>query len=189
MLLHDDSQWAERARILRSTGASVSDLVRHQAKGTIVQEYLESGFNYRMTDMQAAIGLVQLRKLPQMLAARRRQAGYYDAALAEIDELDPPYVPPYAEHAYSSYCIRVRPGCRVDAHTLVLRMAERGVSCRHGIQPLHTEPYFRTTMAGLHLPATEAAARETLFLPIFPGLTEEQQRAVILALRDSLVRG
>jgi dTDP-4-amino-4,6-dideoxygalactose transaminase len=188
MLMLNDPEWAERARVLRSTGASVSDLVRHEAKGTILQEYHESGFNYRMTDMQAALGLVQLRKLPEMLAARRRQAGFYDAALAEIDELEPPYVPEYASHAYSSYCIRVRPPFRVDAHTIVLRMAEHGVSCRHGIQPLHTEPFFRETMAGLQLPATEAAARETLFLPIFPGLAEEQQMAVVHALKESLNR-
>lgn len=186
MLMINDPEAAERARRLRSTGASVSDLVRHQAKGTIVQEYHESGFNYRMTDIQAAIGLVQLRKLPEMLAARRRQAGFYDAALSDMDELESPYVPAYAEHAYSSYCIRVRPSCPVDAHTIVLRMAEHGVSCRHGIQPLHTEPYFRETMAGLELPATEAAARETLFLPIFPGLTEGQQLAVVDALRESV---
>jgi dTDP-4-amino-4,6-dideoxygalactose transaminase len=188
MLMLNDPEWAERARVLRSTGASVSDLVRHQAKGTILQEYHESGFNYRMTDIQAAIGLVQLRKLPEMLAQRRRQAGFYDAALSEIDEVDPPYVPDYAEHAYSSYCIRVRPSCPVDAHTIVLRMAERGVSCRHGIQPLHTEPFFRETMAGLHLEETEAAARETLFLPIFPGLTETQQLAVVHALKESVGR-
>lgn len=186
MLMLNDPEWAERARVLRSTGASVSDLVRHQAKGTILQEYHESGFNYRMTDMQAALGLVQLRKLPEMLAARRRQAGFYDAALLEIDEIEPPYVPPYAEHAYSSYCVRVRRSSPVDAHTVVLRMAERGVSCRHGIQPLHTEPFFRQTMAGLQLPATEAAARETLFLPIFPGLTEEQQGAIVEALKQSV---
>jgi dTDP-4-amino-4,6-dideoxygalactose transaminase len=188
MLLTNDPESAERARILRSTGASVSDLVRHQARGTLVQEYLEAGFNYRMTDMQAALGLVQLRKLPDMLSARHRQAGFYDAALAEIDELEAPHVPDYARHAYSSYCIRVRRGCPADAHTIVLRMAERGISCRHGIQPLHLEPYFRETMAGLHLPASEAAARETLFLPIFPGLTETQQSTVVRALKESVRR-
>lgn len=187
MLMLNDAAWAERARVLRSAGASVSDLVRHQAKGTIVQEYLEAGFNYRMTDIQAALGLVQLRKLPAMLAARRRQAGFYDAALAEIDELEPPYVPPYAEPAYSSYCIRVQPSCPVDAHTIVVRMAERGISCRHGIQPLHLEPCFLNTMPGLSLPATESAARDTLFLPIFPGLTEAQQARVVAALRECLV--
>jgi perosamine synthetase len=186
MLMLNDPAGAERARVLRSAGASVSDLVRHQAKGTIVQEYLEAGFNYRMTDMQAALGLVQLRKLPAMLTARKRQAGFYDAALANIDELEAPHVPQYAEPAYTSYCVRVTPHCPIDAHTLVVRMAERGISCRHGIQPLHVEPCFRDAMPGLSLPATESAARETLFLPIFPGLTEAQQARVVAGLHESL---
>jgi perosamine synthetase len=187
MLVTNNAAWAERARILRSTGASVSDLVRHQAKGVIVQEYLDAGFNYRMTDVQAAIGLVQLTRLAQMQAERKRQAAFYDRALADIEEAEPPYVPPYAEHAYSSYCIRVRPSSPVSAHTIVVRMAERGVSCRHGNQPLHWEPYFRDRMTRLSLPHTEAAARDTFFLPIFPGLTVEQQQQVVTALRASLV--
>jgi perosamine synthetase len=189
MLVTDNDAWAERARILRSTGASVSDLVRHQAKGTIVQEYLEAGFNYRLTDVQAAIGLVQMTRLQTMLAERRRQAAFYDAAVAELDGVAPPYVPSYAEPAYSSYCIRIRPSARKTAHDVVLRMAARGVSCRHGIQPLHLEPYFRSRMSGLRLPESEAAARETLFLPIFPGLREDEQARVHQALKQSLMDG
>ena len=187
MMVTDNPSWAERARVLRSAGASVSDLARHQAKGIIVPKYPEAGFNYRMTDLQAAIGLVQLGRLVRMQAARRLQAEFYDRALADIDEVEPPSVPPYAEHAYTSYCIRLRASARVTAHTVVARMAERGVSCRHGIQPLHLEPYFRDKMAGLSLPETEAAARDTLFLPIFPGLTERDQQQVVAALRPSLL--
>jgi perosamine synthetase len=189
MLVTDNAAWAERARILRSTGASVSDLVRHQAKGTIVQEYVEAGFNYRLTDVQAAIGLVQMSRLEAMLAERKRQAAFYDAALAAVDEIETPYVPAYAEPAYSSYCIRLRPHALISAHELVVRMAARGVSCRHGIQPLHLEPYFRERVSDLVLPESEAAARDTLFLPIFPGLRQEQQVTVVHALRASLAAG
>jgi dTDP-4-amino-4,6-dideoxygalactose transaminase len=186
MVMTDNEAWAERARALRATGASVSDLVRHQAKGTIVQQYVEAGYNYRLTDIQAAMGLVQLGRLSAMLRERKAQAAFYAAALAGIDEVEPPYVPEYAEHAYSSYCIRLRKA-RVDTHTVVLRMAESGISCRHGIQPLHLEPYFRESSRQLSLPESEAAARETLFLPIFPGLTESDQKRVVSQLRQSLV--
>jgi len=186
MLVTDNEAWAERARILRSTGASVSDLVRHQAKGTIVQEYREAGFNYRLTDVQAAIGLVQMRRLADMLSERKRQAEFYDAALAEVEAIEPPHVPPYAEHAYSSYCIRLRPSALTTASEVVLAMAARGISCRHGIQPLHLEPYFRERLDGLRLPESEAAARDTLFLPIFPGLPQSDQMRVVAALKQSL---
>jgi dTDP-4-amino-4,6-dideoxygalactose transaminase len=187
MLMTDSDAWAERARVLRSTGASVSDLARHQAKGALFQQYFESGYNYRMTDIHAAIGLVQLGKLDAIIAQRAAQAKLYGELLASAcDDVSPPYVPPYATHAWSSYCIRLKPSAKVSADDVVKRMAERNVSCRRGIQPLHFEPYFMETMKGLVLPQTESAARETLFLPIFPGLTEEEQRTVVRALVESL---
>lgn len=187
MLMTDDDAIAERARVLRSTGASVSDLVRHQAKGAIFQQYFESGYNYRMTDMQAAMGIVQLGKVDAMLAQRAEQARLYGELLASIEEVTAPFVPDYATPAWSSYCIRTTAKAKVSADDVVKRMAERNVSCRRGIQPLHYEPYFKETMKDLVLPETESAARETMFLPIFPGLTEAEQKTVIAALKESLV--
>lgn len=187
MLMTDDDAIAERARVLRSTGASVSDLVRHQAKGAVFQQYFESGYNYRMTDMQAAMGIVQLGKVDAMLAQRAEQARLYGELLASIQEVTAPFVPEYATPAWSSYCIRTTPKAKVSADDVVKRMAARNVSCRRGIQPLHYEPYFKETMKDLVLPETEAAARETMFLPIFPGLTADEQKTVIAALKESLV--
>ena len=186
MLVLDDAAKAERARVLRSTGASVSDLERHKAKGAVFQHYDEAGYNYRMTDIQAAIGLVQLTKLDAMLAQRAAQARAYGELLAEIEHVEPPYVPAYAEPAWSSYCIRLRASAPVSADEVVRRMATRNVSCRRGIAPLHHEPYFVEQQAGLVLPHTEAAARETMFLPIYPGLTSGQQEQVVRALAASL---
>jgi len=101
MLVTDDEELADRARRLRSTGASISDLVRHQAKGAFLQQYLESGYNYRLTDMQAAMGLVQLAKLDQMIEQRAAQAKLYDELLASVDEVSAPVVPEYATPAWS----------------------------------------------------------------------------------------
>lgn len=188
MLVTDNDAWAERARVLRSTGASVSDLRRHEARGAIFQQYFESGYNYRMTDIQAAMGLVQLRKLDKMVEQRTAQARLYDGWIARElgGQVAPPHVPPYAQPAYSSYCIRLSRTAKVSADEVVHRMAARGVSCRRGIQPLYQEPYFARTMQGVALPETEAAARDTLFLPIFPGLLEQQQRQVFEALKQSV---
>jgi perosamine synthetase len=188
MIVTDNEAWAESARVLRSTGASDSDLKRHEAKGAIFQQYFVSGYNYRMTDMQAAMGIVQLGKLAAMLEQRTAQARLYGELLSDIDEVAPPFVPDYAKPAFSSYCVRVRPSCRVTADEIVRGLAARNISGRRGIQPLYLEPYFKQRMAGLSLPETEAAARETFFLPIFPGLTETQQRAVVDAIKQSLTR-
>ena len=187
MLVTDNDEWADRARVLRSTGASVSDLKRHEAKGAIFQQYFESGYNYRMTDMQAAMGLVQLDKLDVMLEQRAAQARRYGELLAAVEELQPPHVPDYATHCWSSYSVRTTKRAKVSADELVRRMASRNVSCRRGIQPLHFEPYFKEQMAGLILTETESAARETFFLPIFPGLREDEQVTVVEAVKQSLV--
>lgn len=179
MIATNDGDLAEKARVLRSTGASVSDLVRHRAEGTIVQEYGDVGYNCRMTGAKAAIGLIQFETVDAMLEQRSSLARRYDAALAEIEDLEPHYVPAYATHAYSSYAARLRPGSPVDRDTLVRRMADAGISCRVGIQPLHWEPIYRERWGALGLPVTEAAARTVFFLPIFPGMTGEQKSRVV----------
>ncbi|HEV3006879.1 MAG TPA: DegT/DnrJ/EryC1/StrS family aminotransferase [Pirellulales bacterium] len=178
----------ERARRLRSAGASISDLERHRALGTLKQDYPEPGFNYRLTDIQAAVGLAQLRKVERMLAERAGQAVFYDRRLAEVDEVRPPYVPPYAVHCYSSYCITL-PGARDDAIDEVLgHMADRGISCRRGIGSLCREPYFERACRHISLPNSDAVARQTMFLPIYPGLDQRAQERVVTALKEAIVQ-
>lgn len=185
MLLTNDEEKAERARILRSHGASISDLVRHKALGCLQHEYVAAGFNYRMTDMQAAIGLVQLKKIEKIIQQRLEQAQYYNEQLTKIEDIKPPFVPKYATHAYTSYLITVE-SSKVDRDTLLTRLTEKGVSCRRGIQPLYKEPYFHTALGKYELPRTEYAAHNTLFLPIFPGLQKSQQDYIIKSIKDSL---
>jgi dTDP-4-amino-4,6-dideoxygalactose transaminase len=188
MITTNDSELARRARLLRATGASISDLERHHARGALVQTYGEVGYNYRMTDIQAAIGLVQMGRLEAMLEQRTAQARRYDEAFRDIAEIAAPFVPDYATHAYSSYLVRLGPGAKVSRDEVLHGMAERGISCRVGIQPLHHEPFYRERYTGISFPASEAAARDTLFLPIFPGLSEQDQDYVIATL-VSIVRG
>jgi dTDP-4-amino-4,6-dideoxygalactose transaminase len=186
MLLTVSADQAERARQLRATGASISDLARHQARGILQQVYQEAGFNYRMTDFQAAIGLVQLRRLPDMLRLRTEQARYYDAQLGNLDEVMRPLVPQGTTHCYSSYCIQLRQEARCSRDDVLEGMADRGISCRRGIPPLYAEPFFQARFPNLHLPVSEEIGRSTLFLPIFPGLTENQQARVVAALKACL---
>lgn len=186
LIATDDEQLAEKARVLRATGASSSDLDRHRAKGLLVQQYEDAGYNYRMTDIQAAIGLVQLGKLEKMLRERTAQARRYDCAFAGVDEIETPYVPEYATHAYSSYLIRLRPHCPLTRDEMLREMADSGISCRVGIQPLHKEPFYRDAWKRFAFPNTEDAAAATMFLPIFPGLGEEHQKRIVEAVKDAI---
>jgi perosamine synthetase len=186
LIATSDAALAAKARVLRATGASSSDLERHQAKGTLVQQYEDVGYNYRMTDLQAAIGLVQLRKLDAMVTERTAQAKYYDELFRNIEEIDPPYVPSDSTHAYSSYLITLRRNCPLRRDELLKQLADQGISCRVGIQPLHQEPFYSAQWGRTVFPHTEAAAKNTLFLPIFPGLRPDQQDQVMRAIQHAI---
>src|SRR5207245_1933667 len=125
MITTDDDTLADRARKLRAHGMSVSDLDRHKADRVIIEEYNDLGFNYRMTDIQASIGLVQLRRLPELLRIRVAKAERYNKELPEIKGLVIPFVPPYATHTYQSYCLRLTKDCKMDRETLMTNLLHR----------------------------------------------------------------
>jgi dTDP-4-amino-4,6-dideoxygalactose transaminase len=187
MIMTNDPDAAKRLRSIRSHGASLSDLARHESEGVEIEEYGELGYNYRMTDIQGAIGLAQLTKLDAILAARRRLAARYGTLLAGIEGVAAPATPRGRTHTFQSYCVRL---ARPEARPRVMRaMAARGVATRRGAMAIHTEPFYRARYPGLSLPATEEAARSTLLLPLYPAMTETQQDTVIEALRDALAGG
>ncbi len=186
MVLTDDPSIAEHVRRLRSHGASVSDLDRHKAQGLVYEEYAELGYNYRMTDIQAAIGIEQLKRLDELLERRRAAAARYNAAFCKVAQIQTPAEPPYATHAYQSYAIRLRPG-RGDAGArrddMMRELIAAGVSCRRGIPPIHLEPLY-LKRGRVSLPVTEAVAAESIFIPMYASLPESDQARVI----DTVIR-
>jgi perosamine synthetase len=187
MLLTNDAGFAERAASLRSFAANISDHVRHQAAGTVFEQYAELGYNYRMTDMQAAMGIEQLRKLDRFIEERREQAARYDAAFANLPGVVIPVSPSYTRHTYQSYWIRFLPEARVNRNDILRQMVSRGISCRRGIPPAHLEPMY-AHLGPISLPTSEALGEEVLFLPIFNGLTSQQQQLVIDNLHELIAR-
>jgi perosamine synthetase len=188
ILTTDDGALAERARGLRSFAATVSDHDRHQAKGIVYEEYRELGYNYRMTDIQAAIGIEQLAKLDRLLARRREIARRYDEAFRALAGVQLPARPAYAEHAFQSYAIRLLPECPTDRDALLARLVAAGISCRRGIPPIHLEPLYRDRFGSGPLPVTEAVAARSLFLPIFASLEDEDQTRIIETVLGILAR-
>ncbi len=184
MITTDDETFMEKARIVRAHGASISDLERHHAKGTIYASYPVVGYNYRMTDMQGVMGTIQMKKLPFMLQQRHRISHSYDELLSDIDEVETPYVPEALVHSYQSYLIRFHSESGIDRDGMIRQMAERGIACRHGIAPLHMEPYYRDLYGEMHLPVTEQVSRETMFLPIYPTMNEDEIDYVVSNLKE-----
>jgi perosamine synthetase len=186
MITTDDDALADRARKLRAHGMSVSDLDRHTADRVIIEEYNELGFNYRMTDIQASIGLVQLRRLPELLKVRIEKATRYNRELPEIKGLEIPYAPPYATHTYQSYCLRLTKGCRLDRETLMTNLLHRGIATRRGVMASHLEQTYLDRRGKVSLPVTEEATAQTMLIPLFATMTDEEQTYVIDALREEL---
>ncbi len=186
-LVTDDAALADRAKVLRSHGASVTDLERHKAKGVTFESYTELGYNYRLSDIQAAIGLAQLKRVDYIFSRRQALAHRYDEKLKALGSFDSPFVPSWAVHPYQTYAALVKKGSPVDRNTLIGRLAERGVSSRRGIPPIHLEPYMLKHLdRPISLPVTEDVSKRTLILPLYPQMTEDEQDQVIDALRLSL---
>lgn len=177
MIAVHDSVVAERLRRLRAHAMSASDLVRHKARQVIFETYPERGFNARMTDMQAALGLCQLGVLDEVLAMRERLARHYTRALELIPGLEAPYEPPYARRTWQSYCVRVTPVAAVSRNALMQRLLDDGIPTRRGVMAIHHEHAYASSSPVL--PHTDSAAENVLMLPLFAGLTDAQQDHVI----------
>jgi len=179
MITTNNAGYAQRLRLLRQHGMNVSDLVRHAAQRVIQEEYVTLGYNYRMTDVQAAIGLEQLKKLPAIVARRRELAARYDALLADHPWLLTPYVPAECEPNYQSYAVQLAPMAPIDRDELMQRLLDAGIATRRGIMLAHREAAYRDHPRPHALAASEAASDRSLLLPLYPDLTfEEQQRVV-----------
>ncbi len=174
-----DDALAERLRQLRQHAMSVSDLARHNTNRVVFESYPERGFNYRMTDMQAALGLCQLDILDEVLERRRVRCERYNEALSAIPEIETPTDPPYASRTWQSYCIRIRPEAGIDRNELMQQLLDDGIGSRKGIMAIHEEAAYP---GEYDLPHTEAASHEMLMLPLFADLTAEQQDYVVARL-------
>ena len=182
MVVTDRAELAERVRRLRSHAASVSDRARHEAGAAVYEEYAELGFNYRMTDMQAAIGLVQMDRLDGIVSARRRVGERYTAKLSACPAYEPPHVPEWAEFNYQSYILRITDACALSRDELIARLLDRGIATRRGIMTIHREPLYVQKFGEVSMPLTEAASDRGLILPLHPAMTEAQQDRVVDAL-------
>ncbi len=178
MLTTADPELDARFKLLRQHGMSVNDRARHTASTIIFEEHSVIGFNYRMTDIQAAVGREQLKRMPDVVARRREIAGRFTSAFSEADGLVPPVEPEWARTNYQSYIVRIPDGA--EQRDVMQRLLDRGVSSRRGIMNAHREvPY-----AGRHaLPVSEWAQDRHIVLPLFPTMTDDEIDRVIESVR------
>lgn len=187
MLTTSNSEWAARARHLREHAMSVSARERQASVLAPAEEYLEIGFNYRMTDLQAAIGLVQLSKLPSIVRRRREIAAAYEELLGEVGWLRPVTDPEWGQCNFQSYWVEVLPGAPRDRDGVLAALADADISGRRGIMAAHRQPAYRNSDAAqVALPVTEQLTDSTLILPLFHQMSQAEQDRVVDALRTAM---
>ncbi|MCP3987276.1 MAG: DegT/DnrJ/EryC1/StrS family aminotransferase [bacterium] len=188
MITTDDPQLAVRLRRLRHQGMTVSDLERQRHARLIVEEYPEVGYNFRLSDLHASLGLAQLPKLAEFLRRRRSIAVAYDEAFSQLSGIETPFVPDFATPNYQSYAVRLVGVERSGRDQVINALGERGIAVRPGVMAAHRESCYATARRVGELPNTEAATDQTAVLPVFPGLDDDELRYVIEQFSDVVPR-
>lgn len=192
MLTTNDPALDARFRLLRQHAMSISDVKRHSSSEIVFEEYLEPAYNYRLTDLQAAVGRPQLARLDEIVAARRALAATYATALATNSVLAPPSDPPGARCNWQSYPVRMRPfpdGAQpFTQREIMQRFLDAGIATKRGVSNAHQEPAYASSSSvtpSLSLPVSESLRDTSVLLPLFHGMSAEEQGRVI-AVADAL---
>jgi dTDP-4-amino-4,6-dideoxygalactose transaminase len=167
---------------------NISDLARHSSSQIVTESYDEVGFNFRMTDMQAALGLVQLKRLPGFLQRRRARAAKYTAALAQLPFLVPPKEPAGCESNFQSYVLRMLDSSPISRDELMQRLLDRGISTRRGVMAIHREIPYQDPIWNKKLVNSDKITDSTIILPIYDQMSDADQEFVLESIFDVVAR-
>lgn len=198
MLTTSNPDWDRQFRLWRQHSMSVPDTVRHDAKEVTFESYVALGYNYRMTDIQAAIGREQLTRLSDIIERRRFLAQRYRGLLADVPGIRLPEEPPWARSNWQSFCVLLPDMC--DQRQVMQAMLDGGVATRRGVMCAHREPAYGrepwscgTTPGGCdctpgtcaRLRQSERAQDHAIILPLLHQMTDAEQETVVAALREA----
>lgn len=199
MLTTSDAEIDRKFRLWRQHAMSTPDTVRHASPTVVFESYPEMGFNYRLTDIQAAVGREQLKRIPDAIAQRRRMVAMYNQLLADVSGVVVPKEPEWARSNWQSYCVRLPGNC--DQRQVMQKMLDDGIATRRGIMCTHLEPAYRSPVTWRcpdkacppsascpNLSASQHAQAEGIILPLFSQMTETQQMRVADSLRAACAR-
>jgi len=183
MIITNDKNIADRVHALRDFGFEVTDIERHQKGSSMLPEVKVLGYNYRMSDIQGAIGVAQMRKYQFIVGERMRRAEIYNRELAGVEWLQIPYVPLGYKHIYQSYCIMINTsGMR---EMVAAKLRDKGIATRGGTHACHMLEYYakKYDLRPENYPNTLEVDGRLMTIPLYAQMTNEEQEYVIEAIK------
>lgn len=184
LIVTKDKEWAEYAQKLRAHGANISVAQRSKSKTVMLEEFPIIGYNYRLSDIHAALGVSQFKKLKTILKKRIEVADRYTKAFVGHPVIIPPFVPDVCTHTFQTYQVRLKGFGGKKRNMVMQKMLDLGIATRQGIPSAHLQAPYKKLIPKTHLPHTELASEECLCLPTFTEFTKVDQERVI----DSLIK-
>ncbi|HNC73231.1 MAG TPA: DegT/DnrJ/EryC1/StrS family aminotransferase [Chitinophagales bacterium] len=186
MITTNNEAYRDRIKLLRQHAMSVNDRVRHESDKVIFEDHIELGYNYRMTDIQAAVGIKQLEKLDFIISERRKIAFQYHEAFKEIDCIRLPLEREGYFTNYQSYSIYLKPNCKISRNDLMQALLDEGISTRRGISTAHRETVYKGYQENYSLSISEDASDRSIVIPLYYPMTGEEVDYVITNISSIL---
>lgn len=187
MVTTSNEAFYNRLKLLRQHGMSVNDRVRHMSDKVIIEDHLEIGYNYRLTDIQAAVGIRQLERLDSIIAERKKIAERYHEGLKDLPFLRLPSEPEGYQTNWQSYSIYLLPSCPVKRNDLMQALLDVGIATRRGVMTSHRETAYKTIMPDVSLPISEDASDNSIIVPLYVPMDMADVDTVIREMRRVLL--
>jgi dTDP-4-amino-4,6-dideoxygalactose transaminase len=187
MVTTNNEAFAERMKLLRQHGMSVNAGARHGATKIIFEDHLEVAYNYRMTDIQAAVGIKQLEKLDWIVEERRKIANHYLTELADIACIRLPKEENGYFTNWQSFSIYIKPEAPLSRNELMQALLDKGIASRRGVMTSHRETAYKDHCIGLSLPQTEDACDRSIIIPLYVPMSDDDINEIIHCLRELLI--
>lgn len=188
MITTSNEAFANRMKLLRQHGMSVNDRVRHLSTKVIMEDHLEVGYNYRLTDIQAAVGIKQLEKLELILSERSKIANFYIENLKEISTIILPKEDEGYKTNWQSFSVYLKDNCPIKRDDLMQLLLEKGIASRRGIMTSHRETAYKNIGETYNLPISENLADNSIILPLYYPMEQKDIEYVVQTFKE-LIHG
>lgn len=179
MITTNNESYYNKLKLLRQHGMSINDLVRHKSKKVVFEDHIILGYNYRMTDIQASIGIKQLSKLDWIVKERRKIAHIYNESFKDINCIRTPNEEEGYYSNYQSYSIYLKDNCKISRNELMSKLLDVGIASRRGIMTSHRETAYKLEYSKISLPITEKLCDNSILLPLYVPMSSDDLQFVI----------